>query len=404
MEIGTTTTPFGRRGAKLSLVRRQVEAENTSSDRSVDKWSVFRDACEARDMLGLQDRPLSVLNALLSFYPHAELCEDKGLVVFPSNVQLSARANGISGATLRRALFALVEAGLIERRDSPNGKRYAHRDTSGAVEKAFGFDLKPLLLRAGELALMAQKVVQERLQLKRARENLTLCRRDVRKLITAALEEGIAGDWDALDAAYRRIVQRIPRDPGLQQLALLLQDMEDLRQQVFNVLDFQQNVQNMNGNADLNEQHKQNSKPDSIHELEPRFEKKQGAAAEVDNNRQNAWLTAFPLAMVLRACPQMADYTSGGMIGTWRDFLAAAVVVRSTLGISPSAFEEACEVMGPEAAAITIACMLERAGHIHSPGGYLRGLTAKARKGEFSVGPPLMALLRLNGRGERAVS
>ena len=66
------------------------------------------------------------------------------------------------------------------------------------------------------------------------------------------------------------------------------------------------------------------------------------------------------------------------------------------LGVSPSAYQDACEAMRPENAAATMACILERAGHINSAGGYLRNLTDKARRGEFSLGPVLMALLRAN--------
>jgi replication initiation protein RepC len=38
--------------------------------------------------------------------------------------------------------------------------------------------------------------------------------------------------------------------------------------------------------------------------------------------------------------------------------------------------------------------ILQRAEAIKSPGGYLRALTEKARAGQFSLGPVLMALLR----------
>ncbi|GAJ96064.1 hypothetical protein RRH01S_16_00140 [Rhizobium rhizogenes NBRC 13257] len=41
-----------------------------------------------------------------------------------------------------------------------------------------------------------------------------------------------------------------------------------------------------------------------------------------------------------------------------------------------------------------MACILERAGHINSDGGYLRDLTRRAENGEFSLGPMLMALMR----------
>ena len=77
--------------------------------------------------------------------------------------------------------------------------------------------------------------------------------------------------------------------------------------------------------------------------------------------------------------------------------MAAAVVVRSMLGVSPSAYQEACAVMGPENAAVVMACILARAGQINSAGGYLRNLTDKARKGEFGLGPMLMAQIKAHG-------
>ena len=74
--------------------------------------------------------------------------------------------------------------------------------------------------------------------------------------------------------------------------------------------------------------------------------------------------------------------------------MSAAINVRSMLGVSPSAYMDACVVMGQEQAAVAIACILERATEINSAGGYLRSLTRKADDGQFSLGPMLMALLR----------
>jgi replication initiation protein RepC len=85
------------------------------------------------------------------------------------------------------------------------------------------------------------------------------------------------------------------------------------------------------------------------------------------------------------------------MVASWRDLITAAVVVRSMLGVSPSAYQEACEVMSAENAATAIACILERGGHINSAGGYLMDLTRKTARGEFSLGPMPMALLKANG-------
>ncbi|SIR37443.1 replication initiation protein RepC [Rhizobium sp. RU20A] len=401
MQIGSVTTPFGRRPAKLALVKRQMETRDSAQHADIDKWKVFRDACEARTLLGLQDRALAVLSALLSFYPETELSAERSMIVFPSNAQLSVRAHGISGRTLRRCLAALVEAGLIERHDSPNGKRYAHRDSDGDIEAAFGFSLAPLYARAAELAGTAQLVAAEARLFKRSREALTICRRDVRKLITAAMEEGASGDWLAIEAIYLELVGRLPRTPDRQTVESVLDEMQMLRDEILNRLEVQMKSETMSGNPGQDDRHIQNSNTDSIHELEPRFETKQAAPDTVKSRQQSEPIKSYPLGLVLKACPQIGDYGPGGAISSWRELMAAAVVVRSMLGVSPSAYQEACEIMGPENAAVTIACILERAGQIHSAGGYLRDLTAKAGRGEFSLGPVIMALLRANGDDSR---
>jgi replication initiation protein RepC len=68
------------------------------------------------------------------------------------------------------------------------------------------------------------------------------------------------------------------------------------------------------------------------------------------------------------------------------------------LGISPSAWEEARAVFGPEDASVVVAAILQRSEAIKSAGGYLRNLTEKARGGAFPLGPVLMALIRTRRR------
>ncbi|MEI3856034.1 MULTISPECIES: plasmid replication protein RepC [unclassified Ensifer] len=403
MQSGSVTTPFGRRPMTLALVRRQVASTEISSNKTADKWKVFRDACEARTLLGLQDRALAVLDALLSFYPETDLRQGASLIVFPSNAQLSVRAHGIAGATLRRHLATLVEAGLIVRKDSANGKRYVRKDRAGDIEDAFGFDLSPLLARSEELAQMAQQMAAERALFRRTKEALTIRRRDARKLISAAIEEGASGDWSKIEDVYLALVARIPRSPTIHDLASILEEMELLCAEIVNQLDDLDISENMSSNDAHIERHIQNSNTESSNELEPSSRNELGAKAEPEKPPLREPLKAFPLSMVMRACPEIAMYGQDGTISTWRDLMAAAVVVRSMLGVSPSAYQDACEVMGPENAAVAMACLLERAGHINSAGGYLRDLTSKARRGEFSLGPMLMALLRASGSPDRRV-
>ena len=82
--------------------------------------------------------------------------------------------------------------------------------------------------------------------------------------------------------------------------------------------------------------------------------------------------------MVLEACPDIVDYAKGG-ISNWRDFLGVAAVVRSMLGISPSAWEAAQSVMGELPAAIVVAAILQRGAAISQRRRLSQGTDAKGR-------------------------
>ncbi|ASS59059.1 plasmid replication protein RepC [Rhizobium leguminosarum] len=401
MEPQYVSTPFGRRSMTLGMLASQESASKVDPDASVDKWKIFRALCEAKDMVGVSDRALAVLNALLSFYPKNEIAEANGFVVFPSNEQLSLRTHGMAGTTLRRNLAMLVEAGLIIRRDSPNGKRFARRNGEGGLGEAFGFSLAPLLVRAREIEAQAAQVMAARLEWKRLRERLTLCRRDITKLIEIALEEEIAGEWVEMQKHFNLLSASLPRRPSAAEMESLLADLEAFRELIVKTLKSKSKTEKTDGNDNQNGRHIHNSNSHLISELEPSFEPKQGAKPEEEPQPWREPPKSFPLAMVLQACPEIIAYGAGGGIGSWRDLMAAAVIVRSTLGVSPSAYQLACDVMGPENAATVIACILERGGHINSAGGYLRDLTRRAERGEFSLGPMLMALMRANGPAAR---
>lgn len=404
----------------LAMVAAQI-AESPAGN-SVDKWKLYRALCEARTRLGITDRALALLNALLTFYPRSELSTDHNLVVFPSNAQLSARAHGMAEQTIRRHVAVLVKVGLISRKDSANGKRYARRSVDGAIDEAFGFNLAPLLARADEIEMLAASAVAERLALQRLKEHFTICRRDVAKLIATAINEGVAGDWQALHTEFRALIETLPRNPSPARLAAGIDELELLRHRIVISLEMQIKLQNPSANGPQNERHIQNSKSDSSIESEPPLEPRQEerfipspqpltVLGPVAQTLKESWPTStgisatprsvspagnrtFPLEMVLRACPQISDYGPGGQVSSWRDLITAAVVVRSMFGISPSAYQEACDVMGAESAAIAVACILERSAHINSAGGYLRDLARRSARGEFSLGPMLMALLR----------
>lgn len=394
METGLATTPFGRRPMSLALLAAQNDSREMPDGKAVDKWQAYRDLCEGKVFFGVTDRSLAVLAGLLSFYPDDELSQENGLVVFPSNRQLILRSHGMSEPTLRRHLAALVESDLIIRRDSPNGKRYARKGRGGGFEEAFGFSLAPMLVRAEEFSEAAERVRADNRALKLMRERITLHRRDISKLIEVAVEEDVPGDWGGLWRRFRVVVDAIPRRAAVVDLEPIVAVLAAIREEIDILLNSHMNTEDSNGNADRNERQQSDSNTNALFEFEPALEKS-GATAEPEREPQEP-PRGYPLGFVLKACPEIIDYAVDG-IGGWRDLMATAAQVRGYLGVSPSAYEDACHVMGPETAAIVVACILQRAQHINSAGGYLRALTEKARAGEFTVGPMLMAAFKANG-------
>ena len=408
MQSRQPTTPFGRRTLTLAHVAAQITASARPPDKVVHKWQIFRAICTARPRLDVSERALAVLNALLSFHPETILTGEDELIVFPSNEQLCLRTHGMPPSTLRRQLAVLVDAGLIVRRDSPNGKRYARKGRGGEIKLAFGFDLAPLVVRADEFERLAEEIEAEARAVRLAKERITLCRRDIAKMIATGIGESVpierAGQgpasWQEVHTLFRALVEGISRTAGLEELEVAADALSSLADEILNLLEIQIKLTNMSANESQNERHKQNSNPNPPIELEPSLREGRAARAE-----PNLPLTApsektYPLGMVLNACPDIVDYAKGG-IGNWRDFLATAAVVRPMLGISPSAWEEAQAVMGDMQAAIVLACLLQRSSAIQSAGGYLRELTRKARVGEFSLGPVLMAQINARTRERR---
>lgn len=394
-----STTPFGRRTLTLAHVASQADAKDRPPEKAVHKWNIFRAICLAKNRLGVTERALAVLDALLTFHPETVLTGE-GLVVFPSNQQLCLRAHGMPPATLRRHLAVLVDCGLIIRRDSPNGKRYARKGRGGEIELAFGFDLAPLVVRAEEFEALAEEVLAEDRALKLARERITICRRDICKMIATGIEEGVPTrrdgrgptDWAELHELYRGIVGRLPRTATRGLLEEIATELALLADEILNLLEMHVKSENPSANESHSERHLQNSNPNSLTDLEPRSPESWGAIVALDPEPERMPDRTYPLGMVLDACPDIIDYSRGG-IGSWRDFQAAVAVVRPMLGISPSAWLDAQTVMGDGEAAVVVAAILQKGETISSAGGYLRGLTRKAAAGEFSLGPMLMALI-----------
>lgn len=382
-----TTTSFGARQLTYAQLAAPEIIDNARPEAEADKWALFRELTTARRAFSVSDRDLAVLNALLTFLPGQGLDPDGQLVVFPSNAALASRAHGMAESTLRRHLAALTASGLLMRHDSPNGKRYAVRGEDGGIDRAFGLDLRALLVRAGEIRAAAAETRAAARRLKAVRERASLRLRDLEKHIVFAMETGRdeEGDFVLRLAAFRR---RRRRQLSIDDLEAFSAEVSAMHAEVMNTLQ-DDAPEKMSGNDAVCERHLQNSKAET-HESEPCLETQGGGRRSADAEVRPS--LAVSLGLVVAACDEIKLYADG-KIRTWRDLCAAASFVRGMMGISADAWNDAKRHMGAETAAIAIACILERMESIRSPGGYLRALTEKAKAGAFSPGPMVMAIV-----------
>jgi replication initiation protein RepC len=394
----TPISPFMRpiSHAHLRVIERP---EASVPGKPVNKWELLRELSKAQAAFGVTERDLTVLQGLLSFFPDDALGGNAEMVVFPSNKTVCERLNGMPCSTMRRHLSRLVEAGLLMRRDSPNGKRYVRKH--GDERVTFGFDLCPLYCRAEEIARAAEAVREAEDRVRRLREVVSLMRRDLAALAEFGEEmQPRLGFWDQLRDTAALTARALRRKLSLEDLSAYRANLETLLDQARNLIDGPE-AEDMNTNDARFERHHHNSNKDSI-DFEPALE--QGGAAADAPDAETGEIEAdveepdtrrvpkIPLHLVIAGCPSLKTFYQGD-IRHWHQLFDAACQVRPAMGISASAWEEAQRCMGPEQASIVVVAMLERFAEIKSPGGYLRALTSKAAAGEFSCGPMVMALM-----------
>ncbi|SHH12915.1 plasmid replication protein RepC [Cognatishimia maritima] len=365
---------------------------------AISKWDVLQELAVARVQFGLTDRDLTVLQAMLSFHKGTMLDLAAGeLVVFPSNKTICHRLNGMPCSTMRRHLAKLVSAGLLIRRDSPNGKRYLR--TRGAQRVAFGFDLSPLVTRYVEICEAAEAARATEETIRTLRESVSLMRRDLAALADLGAElQPQAGLWDALSDQALLTARTLRRKLDIDALkALELELAAALKQAEFALSDAAE-TNEMSTSDDQNEQHQYSSKIDksesrTTSDFEPtassnirhadRPDHRQREGKEARSAPQNP-PPAISIDRVQELCSEMQDFANHP-IRCWNELLHAAENVRPMMGLSEDVWRHAKSTMGAENAAVVLAVMLRDFQSYSSPGGYLRTLAQKAGQGAFDL-------------------
>ena len=120
---------------------------------------------------------------------HVDATRDDGHICFASNASLAKRAH-VSVQTVERHVAKLVSLGLLNRRSSGNGKRWARRDRQCSIVLATGLSLLPLAERHPEFLRMAQDHQDQRDELGRLRDMCSAALSELKaRLLSASWDE-----------------------------------------------------------------------------------------------------------------------------------------------------------------------------------------------------------------------
>ncbi len=178
-----------------------------------NKWQLLKTIEDIREPLGLKGTSISLLRAMISFLrvDHIDAVRDDGHICFASNASLAKRAH-VSIQTVERHIAKLVSLGLLTRRSSGNGKRWARRDRQGSIVLATGLSLLPLAERYPEFVRMAQEHQDYKNELGRLRDMCSAALTNLKALLLPA-------NWDeGLLSKARNLLRRQPDKDALSDL------------------------------------------------------------------------------------------------------------------------------------------------------------------------------------------
>lgn len=379
--------------------------------------------------MGLKSADVMLLDTFAAFTKPKDWEQGRRPIVWASNNYLMEQT-GFSLAALKRHIRRLLELGIIWVKDSSNGKRYGHRDDSGYIIEAYGFDLSPLAARAEEFEVLHLQLQEERQFCKSLRTSLTVSRRVMRAKIEKALENGLRGPWRALKAEYEGLIDILPRGTVASSKLLNILDvfkgLQTRVEQAFeDAFEWPEHADNKKLQSDSSEIMKNsanlsnntnstgvNNEPHILYTNQlkpvksnindaknaPQAPNKTLSAIEDDRPEKdinwgigdNGGLKSdVEISTVMQACPKFAEmaHDMGGYLQNWNEFHRVASQIRPMAGISEDAWNVSQRILGPHVAAAAIALIFDKycCGEVSSPGGYLRGIVDKAKSGDLHL-------------------
>lgn len=404
--------PTGRRKTTAAMIA--ARAAQPGSWETVKRGVMLSAVKRASSTLGIPKRVIELVDFLLSLTQDMDWTD--GLpIAWPSNATLQDVLQ-LGATQIKTVIRIALEFGLIEMRDSANGRRYGRRK-QGHIVEAYGFDLSPLAARCVEFQAIAAAHAERRREAAALRGQIGSMRNRVLCLTDAGQEQCLeSADWMALDAQAREIASRRKGLEDPERLGLLLKQLHDLHGLVQASLTQDQAV-NTDPLGSENRPHLTSTKSPSLAKATTAVEGAKPPAYEAESSRsrsnppKSAQVEPKKLDQREEARPSALrgfivtpDFIlkiAAGFRGwvrsthpSWSELDEAGWLVRSDLGISQHAWGQACVILGRMEAVTALAVISARhgAGKVRSPGGLLRRMVELHQSGELHLDRTLFGL------------
>ncbi len=367
----------------------------------------------AAPRLGLSPRLVHAVDWLFRFTQPQDWARGGRPIVWPS-ASMQQESLGLSPTQVKAINRALIEAGLITMRDSPNGKRYGHRSPRGNIIEAYGFDLSPIAARHEEFMRVAEEARVERAELGRLRRRVTIARKAIAQILETVAEYGFqAEEWTVLARETRDLVRALRKVEMPGEIATGVESLERRQRSA------RERLENLLAQAASKTSEAVNSAPKGP-EYRPhniptnQVENLKDTVVAIEEGSSAGGETSTPIPApvpreppekgrvlklrpdeLVRFAPRLMPYLRRPD-PSWPEIVDAADWLRHDLDVSKSLWGDACVAMGREHAAIALAIVSTKdpAQFRTTPGGYFHGMVAKAKAGELNLDRTLWAMRR----------
>ena len=370
------STPMLRHARRTNLSSLKPRVQTPAADKD-KRWHILDLAKACRQRLKLRDRDIAVLRGLLSLLP-SQARPDQ-MVVFASNRVLIDRCDGIDERTLRRRIVHLQNCGMLERRMSPNGKRYQVRNEQHDALLTYGIDLTPLFHIQNHLEALAEDCRREMVRIK-----------VLRSLIRDVLYKTQPHEVTDIQNEAQRALRRVLDSNQLQQILSQLEEAAPIM-----IAQFTGNVSlsttHLSVNDGQNDRHIQSSYKDNLESERAESETLSNTACEKKAaNVDHADITVDECMDLARTAKEMAPKQPR----CWEDLIDLSTTLAPAIGLQDTVIHEAEKHLGRHGCALAILGLVEAFGRVRNPDAYLTALVQRRLKQSLDLVRMFRSLVR----------